>query len=514
MKTTSRRDFLKLITASAGALTAGMLAPQVLSRPLPDNRHPNILIILMDAFSGSHLSLAGYPRPTTPHIDRFAEQAHVYHNHYAPANFTTPGTASLLTGTHPWTHRALHVAGVVRKDLIPRNVFNLLGDNYHRAAFSQNNYADVLLNQFTASLDDLLPPSMFGVIDPSLGDSFVSQNDHNALRRAVNDINMTRRPFTGLPTLTLIKELIVRSQIDGVSRAQKDSYPLGLPGVGGSPIAFLNENVYDGLMDLTDAMPSPFAAYFHLFSPHDPYRPRKEFIDAFKDDRYTPVRKPNHPHFSLGVSQAVMDLRRREYDEFILNVDAEFGRLHNHLQKTGIMDTSYVILMSDHGEMFERGYYGHSTEMLYEDVIRTPLIIHAPKQTQRLDAYDATSNIDLLPTLMTIAGKPIPAWAEGRVLPGFGSQDSARTIFAMDSRTNSAFTALTSGSFAVIREGLKMIRYQYPKIGVSQELYDLKNDPEELIDLAASKPATLKDLAHELDEALAKTNAPYQRKEQ
>ncbi len=65
-----------------------------------------MVVIVFDAFSAYNISLYGYQRETTPNIARWAERAVVYHNHNAGGNFTIPGTASLLTGTYPWTHRA------------------------------------------------------------------------------------------------------------------------------------------------------------------------------------------------------------------------------------------------------------------------------------------------------------------------------------------------------------------------------------------------------------------------
>ncbi len=105
MSKINRRDFLKL----AGAISIGSLAPQFLFKSGLGNligNQQNVLIIILDAWSAHHLSLHGYPRETMPNLDKLTEKAIVYHNHYSAGNFTTPGTASLLSGVLPWTHRA------------------------------------------------------------------------------------------------------------------------------------------------------------------------------------------------------------------------------------------------------------------------------------------------------------------------------------------------------------------------------------------------------------------------
>ena len=158
-----RRDFLKL----TGSLAAGLPAAALLSQldinqidyaqlsgdPLKTPERPNIIVLIYDAFSALHLSFDGYPRRTTPNIDRFAQQATVYHNHHSAGNFTTPSTASFFSGVYPWTHRAFSLGGLVRPASQPNNLFKELQGLYHRLAFTQNIYADQLLYQFEEHLD-------------------------------------------------------------------------------------------------------------------------------------------------------------------------------------------------------------------------------------------------------------------------------------------------------------------------------------------------------------------------
>ena len=104
----SRRDFLKLASlASLSMLNLSVPhleeSQQMIAQPQP----PNILILVFDALSAHNMSLYGYPRQTTPNLERLAQKATVFHRHYSAGNFTSPGTASLLTGVYPWTHRAL-----------------------------------------------------------------------------------------------------------------------------------------------------------------------------------------------------------------------------------------------------------------------------------------------------------------------------------------------------------------------------------------------------------------------
>ena len=163
----NRRDFLKLNAAlAAGAALSA--ASHVHSNASIQATRSNILIFVFDAMSARHLSLYGYPRRTTPNLEKFAGRASVYHRHYAAGNFTTPGTASMLTGMYPWTHRAFNYRGMIARDLVERNIFQLVGPEYTRLAFTQNLWADILLSQFEKDLDIHVPCDAFSRFAHSL----------------------------------------------------------------------------------------------------------------------------------------------------------------------------------------------------------------------------------------------------------------------------------------------------------------------------------------------------------
>src|SRR5688572_9117513 len=120
----SRRSFLKLVGAAAPTI----LFPSVTSWATQnlhqqDGTKPNVIILLFDAMSARNLSVYGYPRPTSTNLERFAEHATVYHSHYSGGNYTIPGTASLLTGTYPWTSRALNYSSGVAPSVAENNIF-------------------------------------------------------------------------------------------------------------------------------------------------------------------------------------------------------------------------------------------------------------------------------------------------------------------------------------------------------------------------------------------------------
>lgn len=511
----NRRDFLKTSAAlAAGAVFAG--ASQVLSGAHAQGLDkPNILLFVFDAMSARNLSLYGYERETTPNLKKFAERASVYHNHFAAGNFTTPGTASMLTGLYPWTHRAINYRGMVSRHLIDRNFFNLVGNEYRRFAFTQNLWTDILLSQFEADLDAHLPCETFS----RFADSSVQPDDlprdrgmaYYAFQDFFNLRVVDRHPFPG--SLMLAASDLGRALANDWKHISAQ-YPRGLP--TNYDYSYENATVLEGIgqiikRDLEES--APYLAYLHFWSPHDPYNARNDFIGIFNDDLKWPS-KPRHPLAATDYSEEELQKQRRQYDEFIADLDAEFGRLLSDLESFGVLQNSYVIVTSDHGELFERGEVGHATALMYAPVTHIPLLISAPGQKTRSDVHTMTSNLDLLPTLLTLTGREIPAWIEGRPLPGFGGvEDESRSVFSMMAKDNRAFRSLTHGTFVLLKGTYELIFYTgYPGHEDAFELYNLHEDPHELQDLFSKDITTAAQMKDELLEALNAANRNFQKK--
>ena len=206
-----------------------------------------------------------------------------------------------------------------------------------------------------------------------------------------------------------------------------------------------------------------------------------------------------------------MKEHRDHYDEYIANVDAEFGNLLDLLEGEGILNDSYLILASDHGEMFERGEVGHNTALLSESVLRTPLIVSQPGQQQRIDVHSPTCNTDIVPTLLHLTGAGIPKSLDGRILPVLGGQeDPDRPIFSLDAKENSSFFPLKTATIALNKKDYKLIHYiGYEKYDQQFELYNLHEDPNELTNLFDADTAVASQMRDELLTALDEANRPF-----
>jgi arylsulfatase A-like enzyme len=503
-----RRGFLKLASLLP-LLTAG--APLLEGEPKEARSNldsPNILFLVFDTLSAKHISLYGYPRETMPNLSRFAERAAVYHAHYAGGNFTTPGTGSLLTGTYAWTHRALSHQATLRKEFLSKNIFSeFAAKGYFTAGFSHNLLVNILMHALRKNLDAYILPEEIALAEYNFSDELFFKDYVAATRSERAYLKKPGQMSNSLffaPILWALKELDQRF----IKEEMQRTFPLGIPGY--HDMLYPLEDTVDWILDQVRAMPQPFLAYMHMMPPHDPYYPRGEFAHHFYDE-WQPQPKPEH-FYGEGVSEEVLLDKRRRYDQYIAYVDAEFGRLYDQLQEQGILDNTWLIFTSDHGELFERGIWQHTTRTLFDPLLHIPLLISAPGQVTRQDVYAPTSCVDVFPTLLKALGEPIPDWMEGMVLPPVETAEAVkdRSIYAIEAKSNPKFGPLVKATVAMVKGDYKLIYYMgYEGHDGVFELYDLQKDPEELNDLYESHKSIVDALERELFAKLDEVNKPY-----
>ena len=471
---------------------------------------PNILFLVFDTLSAQHVSLYGYNRETTPNFARFAEKSTVFHKHVAGGNFTSPGTATLMTGTYPWTHRAIQLHGLVKDEFVQNNMFSLMPDNYHTAAYTHNLLVMSLLHQFRGDLDLFKHTRDLCLADGQFADRLFFEDYTTAFWAET-----TALQGGATPPSTIFLSLLDRFARSVGSRDFKNElakeYPRGIPNL--HSLYFLLEDAIDWIEEQVVTMPQPFMGYFHLLPPHEPYTPHADYIDIFTDG-WQPPEKPKL-FGSLRTPQAMLNRERRLYDEYLAFTDAEFGRLLDNLEAQGILENTHIILTSDHGELFERGIRGHVTLTLYEGLNHLPLLIHKPGQQSREDVFQRTTAADILPTLMQITGQPVPDWCEGAVLPTFGGAEAPddRFVYTVEAKSNPKYAALTEATVAMYQDDMKLIRYfGYADDGQDRyELYNLNDDPEELNNIYESEKGLADDLTTALKDKIFAENASYRR---
>lgn len=506
----SRRDFLKFLASASILLPASYI---VNGKTKADEQadYPNIVILVLDALSARNMSLYGYPRNTTPNITKFANHSLVFHRHYAGGNYTTPGTASLLTGTLPWKHRALSPFATTVPEVARNNIFSIVPNIYTKFAYTQNQLAYLLLNQIAEDID-LLPPTEAINLNRTIWIDAIFNNDFDIAFRAESILRARDNPTPALVLEPILESFFQSQAISKLNKKYKTLFPKGVPYVT-KGMHFSLEQTLDWLYEKIIELPYPFISYIHLWPPHDPYLPRRDFIDIFRDD-WQPIKKPESP-FTHGLTQHHLNEARIQYDEYIAYTDSEIGRFLERLTQNHELENTIIILTSDHGEMFERGILSHQTVVLYEPVIHIPLIIRIPKLYLRQDVYKPTSNIEILNFIKYISNQPnmtnltndsLSAKISDNTAPFFNLQE----IYAIEAKQNSKFKPITTGTITLIEDKYKIIYYSgYSGSEPIYELYNINEDPEELHDISTDKPSILSELKLKVEENLYQQNKPF-----
>ena len=511
----SRRDVLKLLSLLP-AIYGYEAIRRALPTPLragPTGNGPGVIVIVLDALSALNMSLYGYPRKTTPNMERFARRSNVYHAHYSTSNFTSSGTASLLTGTYPWTHRTFHYQGSIQPEKVDANIFRYWGDAGPRIGYTQNPWVDILFYQFSRWLDMHVDLREFAHGENPLYSTLFKRDPIVSFKSTSSYVFEMEPGISSVPLLSLVR----KAQLVLGKKAMDETYVLTYPNgiartLNDVNVYFLLEELFDGLMGFLEKVPPSALAYIHLYPPHHPYAPRKEFVEAMQDDWRPAVKSP--AYFLDSVNDEIETATQKErdqYDAYIATVDSEFGRLIDSMERNGIFDHNYVVLTSDHGDLYERGVVGHVNEYLYEPLVRIPLIISSPGQKLQHDVFSPTSGVDIVPTLLSLAGRPVPLESEGVLLPGLGGVDDfQRSIFSIDTKSTHVRGPIRTATVSLRKGNYKLIAYLgYEGMNDGFELFDLQNDPEEMNNLVQSKPETLKDLRNEIDLKLREVNRPY-----
>ena len=218
----------------------------------------------------------------------------------------------------------------------------------------------------------------------------------------------------------------------------------------------------------------PFFLWLHYFDPHNPY--------------YAPLGFRN-------------DFRESPYHAEVAYVDHQIGQLLQGLDQLGLSENTVIVLTSDHGEgLNEHGEPTHSY-FVYNTTMRVPLIIWAPEQLEGGKRVSSlTRTIDILPTVLELLDIEIPDDIDGEsLLPLIeGTEDSdTRPAYGEATRFAATFSLPT---LRYLRRGdWKYIHKTNP------ELYNLQEDPNELVNLADQEPQRVADLRGEL-EVLLKTH--------
>ena len=330
-----------------------------------------VILIQGDTLRTDHLDLYGYERKTAPTLTRLAAEGAYFRNAITQTSWTKAETPSIMTSLYPSTHGVHSIP-----DRLPASA-TTIAEVYRQAGYATASFSSVA---FTGKLTNL----------------------HQ-----------------------------------GFEELHESESTVGKAGPKGAKTA---REFVDRLLDWVEAHRDvPFFVYLHVFDPHAPYEPNRPYDTMWADpkgreeylrqqealkktvkDAFMARRAMATPEelVQAGIDpEAFIRFSKDWYDGSIRGMDTEIARLVEGLGARGLGDRSLLAFYADHGEEFhEHGRMWHG-QSVYGEMVRVPLILWAPGRVPKgLKIEEPVQLIDVLPTLVTMSGLPVPEGAQGQSL--------------------------------------------------------------------------------------------------
>lgn len=417
------------------------------NRPTPPARlagKPNIIVIVADTLRADAAFASPQIVGENSGIGRLLRDGIKFEQTYAQASWTRPSIASILTSQYPSGHGAVH-----KMDFLPDRVLTLAealrAEGYFTAAFTTNiNVAPVF--NFQQGFDE------FSYLEPSF---YFWATDSSTKLAIYKGLRVGRERFF----------------------AQRMYYEH----------FYQDAEVLDHEVEswLASKPPEPFFLFVHFMDPHDPY-----FEMPYNGKGVARVMTPSPP---ADQAEALHEL----YLEGVHYMDGYLDTMLQRLEADGVYDRSIIAFTADHGEEFhEHGGWWHGTA-LYAEQVHVPLIIKRAKEPAPGTARkELARSIDISASVMGAAGLPIP--------PAFMGIDLftdrvAEPIMAEEDLEGNELTSIQS-------DGWKLISANpgNPRGLPTTELFNLREDPGETNNLAASEKRRVSDMFAQLESLRAR----------
>ena len=444
---------------------------------------PDIVWVNCDQLRWDAVGYAGNGVVHTPNLDRLAARGVWFENAYCASPLCSPARASWLTGTYPHSHRLCNnyapsrdgIEGCSLSDRVV-TIADLLNERGYRCG-----------NVGVWHLSDDAVPA-HGFTDHWCCFSYIYENLPGPFFGYLEDLGIANPYALDAP---------------GVFRYGREM-PLGVLTDPRQQRTTWTVDQALGVLECDRA--EPLFLLVGIKDPHPPIIPPRELLAHYPLER---LPFPGNFHDPLDGKPPSQTRRRcrippgsitveefrtviRYYYALVTHIDQQIGRLIDALERSGRFDRTIFVVNSDHGEML--GNHGFVEKaLMYEESVRVPCLLSWPRAIpagQRVTV--PLGGVDLAPTLLDLAGVPLPDALEGRSVahaittgtapepaPVFAEVASAAAIYEGD-RDPAQYAA----HVMVLADDWK---YVWNRFEVD-ELYNLAADPAEMGNRAASPP--------------------------
>ncbi|MFM2131229.1 MAG: sulfatase [Opitutales bacterium] len=403
------------------------------------DRPPNVLVIVSDDHAWYDYGFMGSKDVHTPHLDRLAAQSRVFPRGYVVNSLCGPSLASLLTGKHPHRH------GITGNDpvLPPAGKGK---SKYAHPSFQEGREKMTSLWEKSPHVPRLLDPK--GYVSLQTGKWWLGD-----YRRGGFTEGMTKGGRHGDDGLDIGRKTLA-PVTDFIARAKKDQ--------------------------------KPFFVWYAPMMPHDPHTPPERLLAKYRDK--TP------------------SLHQARYWAMVEWFDETVGEIRGFIEKEGMSQDTIVLYIADNGwiqSQTNSRYAPRSKQSPYEGGVRTPILVSWPGKVKPGSVDRPVSEVDLMPTLLKLCGLPVPDGVDGIDLLDESALAARTEVFGSNSThdiqelgrpaVSLRYRWVVSGDWkAIFSSGIN---------GATEppQLFNVREDPRELRDLASSDPARVAALKARVD---------------
>lgn len=414
-------------------LFCGLLAFPAPAAAAPLCPDCSVVLVSLDAVQAAHVGALGGRKGVTPRFDRLAARGVLFTQAVSPAPWTVPASMSWFTGAEPSTHKVTNKFADYAGKIELANLARLSGLRTLADALKAAGYAT---GGFTA--------------DAGVNGAFGFKQGFDVYVDSVP-------PFHG--------------------------YERSIP---------------EAMAWLSREKPAKYFLFLHGYDAHGQHAPidglDRRYAAGYKG-RFDGSPRQQRDLRELGLEGKPLDLGpadvafwRAVYDEKINRADALLGVFFDYLEHTKRLDKTVVVLVADHGtEFYEHRRFDHGAT-LYDELVHVPLAVIVPGGPSGERVTHQVGTLSLMPTILDLLGvapdEGLRRQMRGRSLV---PDMLGRTREGQDVFLETDYRLFTRKRGLRTKEGLK---YVLTVEDGKQELYDLRSDPGELKDLAASRPET------------------------
>ncbi len=456
-----RRHFIKYFSLGIG--TVPFIFKNISSGWKAEQDSPNFLFIIVDDLATT-LGCYNKAYVKSPNIDLLAKESVQFNHAYCQEPICAASRASLLTGLRPETVGVEYpYSYYFVEKILPK--YGTFPDK-----FASNGSYVHWMGKVHHGFDPLNPK--VGFLPP--GDDYYSKENIQRMKSDGSSANIPPFETTDLPEQNYYDFKIADQAIRELTNLSNSKDPFCLAvGFKKPHLPFTAPRKY---LQMYDDIEIPL--------PENPYRPEgcsKLGFDPYHLHQYRWEHDDPDKLFSDEYTRTL----RKYYFGCITFVDAQIGKLIRALQDYGMRDNTVIVLTADHGfNTGELNHWGKAT--LYEESVKVPLLISDERSTANgRQSDELVELVDLMPTMLDIAGFTVPDYSEGASLKPLLSSPDKEWKKAVFSRQPRGLTCNPIGY------SMRTKRYRYTvwqdietEEIIDRELYDLVADPFEKKNIA------------------------------